>query len=156
MLTLGQFRSMTESYGADPARWPEQARADAQALVSVSEEARAMLDEARVLDELIETTHAREDGLLWKSGEQDAALERLRAGVAARIAALPMRLRAMDRLREWFRVEAAPVRLRWLAAGGACAIIGGLLIGVQYEPVPTSPGVLNQMLRPAVLEFLPN
>ena len=32
MLTLGRFRSMTESYGADPDRWPEQARADARAL----------------------------------------------------------------------------------------------------------------------------
>ena len=158
MLTLGRFRSMTESYGADPDRWPEQARADARALLSVSAEARAMLEEGRALDDLIETTHAREDGLLWQPGEQDAALERLRAGVAARIGALPVRPRATDRLRAWFRGEAAPVRLRWLglATGGACAIICGLLIGGQYESAPTSAGVLNQMLRPAVLEILPD
>ena len=158
MLTLGRFRSMTESYGADLARWPEQARADARALLSVSAEARAMLEEARALDDLIETTHAREEGLLWKPGEQDAALERLRTGVAARIAALPVGPRVTNRLREWLRSEAAPVRLRWLglATGGACAIICGLLIGGRYESASTSPGVLNQMLRPAVLEILPD
>lgn len=158
MLTLGRFRSMTESYGADPDRWPEQARADARALLSVSAEARAMLEDVRALDDLIETTHAQEDGLLWKPGEQDAALERLRAGVAARIATLPVRPRATDRLRTWFRGEAAPIRLRrlGLATGGVCAIICGLLIGGRYESPPTSPGVLNQMLRPAVLEILPD
>ena len=158
MLTLGRFRSMTESYGADLARWPEQARADARALLSVSAEARAMLEEARALDDLIEATHAQEEGLLWKPDEQDAALERLRTGVAARIAALPVRPRVTNRLRAWFRSEVAPVRLRWLglATGGACAIICGLLIGGQYESAPTSPGVLNQMLRPAVLEILPD
>ena len=157
MLTLGRFRSMTESYGADLDRWPERARADARALLSVSAEARAMLEEARALDDLIETTHAQEDGFLWQPGEQDAALERLRAGVAARIGALAVRPRATDRL-GWFRGEAAPVRLRWLglATGGACAIICGLLIGGRYESAPASPGVLNQMLRPAVLEILPD
>jgi hypothetical protein len=158
MLTLGRFRSMTESYGADLARWPEQARADARALLSVSAEARAMLEGARALDDLIEATHAQEEGLLWKPDEQDVALERLRTGVAARIAALPVRPRVTNRLRAWFRSEVAPVRLRWLglATGGACAIICGLLIGGRYESNPTSPGVLNQMLRPAVLEILPD
>ena len=154
MLTLERFRSMTESYGADPDRWPEQARADARALLSASEEARTMLDEARVLDALIETTRAREDGLLWKPGEQHAALERLRSGVAARIAAPSVWPRALDN----FRGEATPVRLRWLglATCGACAIICGLLIGGRYEPVPTSSGGLSQLLRPPVLEILPD
>jgi hypothetical protein len=159
MLTLGRFRSMTESYGADLDRWPEQARADARALLSVSAEARTMLEGVRALDDLIETTHVQEDGLLWQPGEQDAALVRLRAGVAARIAALPARPpRATDRMRAWLRGGAAPARLRWLglATGGACAIICGLLIGGRYESAPTSPGVLNQMLRPAVLEILPD
>jgi len=158
MLTLRRFRSMTESYGADLARWPEQARADARALLSVSEDARALLEEAQALDDLIQATHAQEEGLRWKFGEQDAALERLRSGVAARIAALPARPRTRDRLRHWFQGEAAPARLRWLglATGGACAIIGGLLIGGHYESASTSPGVLNQMLRPAVLEILPD
>jgi hypothetical protein len=117
-----------------------------------------MLEEADALDDLIETTHAREESLLWKPGEQDAALERLRSGVAARIAALPVRPHATNRWGEWFRGEVAPVRLRWLglATGGACAIICGLLIGGRYESAPTAPGVLNQMLRPAVLEILPD
>ena len=143
MLTLGRFRSMTESYGADLARWPQEARADARALLSVSAEARALLEEARALDELIGTTQQREDGLLWQPGEQEAALGRVRAGVAARIATEAPR-------REF--------RWRWvgLVAGGACAVIVGLMVGGQYEPAPTGPGVLNQMLRPAVLEFLPD
>ena len=115
-----------------------------------------MLDEARALDELIEATRVREDGLLWQPGEQDAALERLRSEVATRIAALPVRPPATNRFREWFRGEATPVRLRWLglATCGACAVIGGLLIGGKYDPVPAAPGVLNQLLRPAGLEIL--
>ena len=158
MLTLGRFRSMTESYGADLARWPEQARADARALLSVSADARALLEEARALDDLIGTTHEQEEGLLWRPGEQEAALERVRAGVASRIATLPVRRRVTDRLREWLGGEAAPARLRWagLVAGGACAVIAGLMVGGQYESAPTGPGALNQMLRPAVLEFLPD
>lgn len=158
MLTLGRFRSMTESYGADLERWPQQARADARALLSVSEQARGLLEEARALDVLIETTRAQADGLLWQPGEQDAALERLRTGVASRIAALPPHPRARDRLLEWFRGEVAPARLRWLGlvTGGVCAIICGLLVGGRLGPASTSPGVLNQMLRPAVLEILPD
>jgi hypothetical protein len=149
MLTLGRFRSMTGSYGADLARWPEQARADARALLSVSAEARTLLEEARALDDLIGTTQQQEDGLLWEPGEQEAALERVRAGVAARITALPVRPRAT-----WI----TPLRLRWagLVAGGAGAVIVGLMVGGRYEPAPAGPGVLNQMLRPAVLEFLPD
>lgn len=154
MLTLERFRSMTGSYGADLERWPEQARADARTLLAASEEARTMLDEARVLDALIETTRTQEDGLLWRPGEQDAALERLRSGVAARIAAPSVRPRALDH----FRGGATPLRLRWLglATCGACVIICGLLIGGRYEPVPTSPGVLSRLLRPPVLEILPD
>jgi hypothetical protein len=158
MLTLERFRSMTESYGADLARWPEQARADARALLSDSSDARALLEEAGALDDLIRTTQQQEDGLLWQPGEQEAALERVRAGVAARITSLPVRPRAIDRLREWLGGAATPLRLRWvgLVAGGACAVIVGLMVGGQYEPAPAGPGVLNQMLRPAVLEFLPD
>ena len=88
MLTLRRFRTMADSYGADLLRWPDGARAEAQALLNASPAARALLDEARTLDHAIEAAGASEDAVLWEllTG-QDAAMARLRSGVEARIAA---------------------------------------------------------------------
>lgn len=40
MLTPRRLRAMAHSYGADLLRWPDEARAEAQALLEVSPEAR--------------------------------------------------------------------------------------------------------------------
>ena len=85
MLTLARLRALTEIYGADLQRWPEDTRAAAQKLLSESSEARALLDEARVLDDMIAAASAHEDSARWRTGERDVALARLRAGVGARI-----------------------------------------------------------------------
>ena len=87
MLTLRRFRTMADSYGADLLRWPDGARAEAQALLKASPAARALLDEARTLDDAIEAAGASEDAVLWEPDGQDAALARLRSGVEARIVA---------------------------------------------------------------------
>ena len=86
MLTLGRFRRLAASYGADLQRWPEEARRDAQALLDHSAEAGVLFDEARTLDQAIDQATIREDALLWPPGERDAALDRLRSGVEARLA----------------------------------------------------------------------
>jgi len=86
MLTLKRFEALTDSYGAEPERWPDDVRADAEALLRVSPEAQQLLAEARELDEGIDAARKRADAASWTPSEEAAALARLRAGVAARLA----------------------------------------------------------------------
>ena len=158
MLTLGRFKALADSYGADLRRWPDEARGEARALLNVSAEARALLDEALALDEAIDAASAGEDAVLWQPGGEDAALARLRSGVAARIAASTRRGAARQRF------AGVPARggdgalalyLRWagMATGGGLAIMAGLLIGVMYASAPAPDGVLT-LLEPAPLQIL--
>lgn len=155
MLTLRRFRAMAGSYGADLWRWPEAVRANARALLADEPEARAILEEARTLDEAIEAASAREDATTWQPGEAAAALARLRSGVDARIAAAtPSRRRS-----GWALAAAGPwghaLHLGWvgLATGGGFAIMAGLLIGALYGSVPEPDAVL-MMLQPAPIHAL--
>jgi hypothetical protein len=158
MLTLGRFKALAGSYGADLRRWPEALRGEAQALVNVSAEARACLDAARALDEAIEAASRQEDGVLQQPGEAEAALARLRSGVAARIAQSPARRAGRRRAgwgpeggRRWMLLP----QLRWagVATGGGVAILAGVLIGALYSPAPAPEGVLS-LLDPAPIHIL--
>lgn len=159
MLTLRRFETLIDSYGADPRRWPEQVRADAQMLLSVSPEARSHLEEARMLDDVIEAASSREDGLRWRDDEANRALVRLRAAVAARIAS-PTAPVAARRGFGWWLAGAGPQaispRLRWigLATGGAVAIVAGLMVGAMYPSAPASASVLASLLQPAAIGIL--
>lgn len=150
MMTLRRFRAMADIYGADLRRWPEEVRGEAEALVTVSLQARTFLDEARRLDDAIEAASAHEDAVLWRPGEQDAALARLRSGVEARIAASARRLPAAGGGR-----GILSLRLRWLgmATGGGFAVMAGLLIGALYVSAPEPEGVL-MLLQPAPIQVL--
>ncbi len=157
MVTLRWFRAMADSYGADLQRWPEEARGKAQALLSVSPQARTLLDEARALDDAIAAASAREDAARWRPGEQTAALARLRSGVEARIASATVRRPVHRRAgsspaggRQWALLP----QLRWLgmATGSGFAIIAGLLLGSMYA-APGTEGVLT-MLQPTLIQIL--
>jgi len=145
MLTLRRFTRMADIYGADLRRWPAHVRADAQALLTVSPEARAILGDAQVLDEAIDAARAREHATLFRPGDSDAALARVRAGVAARIAA------SVARRPSWV----LPWQLWWLgmAAGSGLAVAVGLLLGttVGSEPAPDN---FLAMLQPAPIHML--
>ncbi len=52
-MNLEEFRQLLDAHGADMGRWPAKVRAPAQALLLESEEARALLAEARALDDLL-------------------------------------------------------------------------------------------------------
>jgi hypothetical protein len=145
MLTLRRFRTMADSYGADLLRWPDGARAEAQALLKASPAARALLDEARTLDDAIEAAGTSEDAVLWEPDGQDAAMARLRSGVEARIAASAER-RPSFRRTGW----ALALHTRWvgMATGGGFAIMAGLLIGAMYTSDPATDSVLT-LLQPA-------
>jgi hypothetical protein len=160
MLTLRRFKALVDSYGADLQRWPPQVRGDAQALLGASLEARELLAEARRLDAAIEA-NARDDAALWQRREE-AALARLRSGVAARIAS-PARPSTAWRAATIWRAEdvlAAIGRALVLnpgrfgiAAGCAIAVVAGLLIGGLYASTPAADSLLS-MLDPAPIHLL--
>ncbi|HVY17841.1 MAG TPA: hypothetical protein VHB27_21660 [Rhodopila sp.] len=146
MLSLKRFTSLANSYGADPARWPAETRADAQALIAASAEARAVLSAARAEDVMIGAARRREEAMLWRPGEQDAALARLRSGVADRIAASPSPRPGQAR-HGWGMVSDGSLlrmQLGWfgLAASGGFAVAAGLLIGSLFSAAPNPTDLL--------------
>jgi len=156
MLSLRRFKWLADSYGADLQRWPQEERDDALALLGGSLEARELLAQARRLDEALEA-NARYDSPHRQVGRQ-AALDRLRSGVEARIAA------AEPRSAGWgsgWKMEAIGRLLQpdfsWVgvATGGGLAIAAGLLIGGFYAsaPPPASDALLS-MLEPAPIHLL--
>jgi hypothetical protein len=53
-MELNRLKEVMDAYGAEPARWPADERAGAQALLRRSPEARALQDEARRLDRALD------------------------------------------------------------------------------------------------------
>ena len=158
MLTLRRFEALVGSYGADLRRWPAEMRADAQKLLDFSAPARALLAEARTLDEAIERASRREDAALWHHYERDATLARLRSRVAARIAPAVSRRRPA----RWSLAQilfGSAERAPWartgtfgMAAGSGIAVAAGFLIGAWSVPAPTSNDVLA-VLQPAPIHI---
>jgi hypothetical protein len=156
MLTLTQFESLLGSYGADLARWPQEHRAAAQALLADSSPAQSLHAEACRIDEVLSAASARADRQLWPADQAPgAALERLRAGVARRIATpapakmptLPERLAAL--------IQAGGARsLLALSTAGCVAIIAGLLIGAWLAaPAAGGDDSLLTALQPMPLHL---
>ncbi|WP_020176486.1 hypothetical protein [Methyloferula stellata] len=157
MLTLKQFTAMLDSYGADPQRWPENLRAEAEALLDRSEQARRSLADALALDDAMRSASAREEAKLWQPGDQDAALARLRSGVAARIASTSYQ--RPNRSLAWtlfggMQSVFSP-RLAWVGVGasGGIAVVAGLLIGAAYS-APSASDNLMTMLQPDPIQIL--
>ncbi len=158
MLTLGQFAALADSFGAELQRWPDAVRDEAAALLQESPQARARLAKARMLDEAIMAAGAEADALLQPSGGPDAALVRLRAGVAARLGSSTARQPKRWRLAWVFAGMARlplSTNLGWvgMATGSGFAIAAGLFIGSLYAPAPPSNNVLT-MLQSAPIQML--
>jgi hypothetical protein len=160
MLTLERFRVLTDSYGAELQRWPEAMRAAAEALLLVSPEAQQLLAVARELDEAIDAASECKDAVSWPPGEEAAALSRLRAGVAARVARVAPQEMAPGRL-GWLRGWLLPVaqwsssaRVVGMAAAGGFIIAVGLLLGSMEVTRPAAQVDVLAMLQPDPLPFL--
>jgi len=158
MMTLKRFRALAQSYGADLQRWPQEERGAAEELSGSSEEAHTLLVQERALDEAIAAATAPQDAQHGPQSERDAALVRLRAKVAARLAVGKAQAKPVGRL-SWLLGTAShssPVRVRrfGLATGGVFAIIAGLLIGGLSGPAPAPVGALSALLQPATLDIL--
>jgi hypothetical protein len=106
-LDLPQFEGLLDLHGAKLERWPEEERSRAQALLSVSEPARAALAHAQRLDALLDALPVPEPS----------------RALAARIAALPQRAQ-VRRARSWpFAAPAIPV-FGWAAAAALGLFVG--------------------------------
>jgi len=164
MTTLKQFKTLTEIYGGDPQRWPPESRNGAETLLAHSPEARAILDEARTLDALIQSASSTADEALWQQGTQDAALARLRSNVASQIAACSFRRSSFQRMSVFDHATAFLQKLTpdtatpfgWLglAGSGGIAIIAGLLIGANYDLPQQQQASLTAMLMSAPITIL--
>ncbi len=133
MLTLGSFKSLAKSYGGSVERWPADVQQEARATLAASEVARNLLREEHTLDGMLMRATEATAGLhaaATRHEAPDAALTRLRSGVAARIGAAspPPRRLAPD----------------WLAArsGGWLATLGNGTMTARWFGLATSSGVL--------------
>lgn len=90
MMSLKQFKALAERYGADLVHWPDRQRLEAQILLnqdgSYAGMASQILARERPLDAAIVAALEADETDSWQDGEQDAALERLRAGIDRQIA----------------------------------------------------------------------
>ena len=157
MMALRRFQSLAGSYGADLQRWPEAERDAARALLRDSPAARSVLAAAQRLDAAIVAASSQERAATWQPGEADAALTRLRSGVASGIAASARRQPTARRgwtsatWRPWARFS--PIGVASVAASGAIAVMAGLLIGTLYTAEPPPEGLLAT-LQPAPIHPL--
>lgn len=55
-MSMDEFRNLLAAWGADPERWPRERRADAEALLASSEEARLLLADEAAFDALLAGT----------------------------------------------------------------------------------------------------
>jgi hypothetical protein len=159
MMTLRRFRALTQSYGAQLPRWPQEEHAAAEELLRSSAEARALLAQEQSLDEAIAVATAHQNSKLRPQDEL-AAMARLRSGVAARIATQAVS-KQPGGLWSWLfggEQQLGSLRRRrlGLATTGAVAIVAGLLVGGLYGPAPAPApvGLLTVLLQPSPLEIL--
>jgi hypothetical protein len=162
MLTLQRFQALLDIYGADFRRWPEEARGAAEALLSISAEARALLEEEGALDVMIAAASSYEEGRRWRTGEPDVAMARLRARVSTRIAVAEVSRPSWPQKRfgrsSAGKSSAVAYNLRWVgfATTGAFAVLAGLAVGALYESAPPTPSVLSVLVQPTAFTILEN
>ena len=164
MMPLSRFAALADSYGGDIGRWPEDAQNEAKALAAASAQARARLAEAACLDAALMAGSRRELETLVPPGAEDAAVERLRRGVAGRIAAPSLeaapRLAWLARLaRLAGRLPALPrltdlANLAGLATAGGVVVMAGLLVGALTVAQPDGDALVSLMQPTPLAVFI--
>jgi hypothetical protein len=155
MMTLERFRTLADSYGADLQRWPEGLRPQALALLECSAEARELIAQEDALDQAISAAERTRCASLWSGDRPEAALARLRNGVAARITAGAAAGAIAAAKSPADTARNPPRRVRWisLATAASAAILAGLVLGIRYSPA-APPQDLLTLLQPAPVQLL--
>lgn len=126
-MTLSEFRTLLDTHGADPGRWPPALREPARALAGRDLAARRHWEAARRLDALLADAAAMPADTAREAAVIHAALRRVRARQAERP--------------DWRWLVSRPMR-----AAFAATILVGWLAGVSLDtwhpqPAPEVPGV---------------
>ncbi|HYO94468.1 MAG TPA: hypothetical protein VER33_08140 [Polyangiaceae bacterium] len=125
-MTLKRFKTLVTAYGGQLARWPEAERGAAEALLEVSEPARAWLAEEAILDATLEA---------FPIPSLSPALEQ-------RLTQIPLRSPKATRPRWPFKSLWAPA-VGWAAA----AAIGVILGAAMEDPVEASTDTAAELTR---------
>lgn len=124
-MEAARFAALLDAYGADPARWPEEERAAALALLATSSDARARQREAAALDAML--------GTAPPAPPSDLLVARvLAAAPGAAAAARPATDRARARA-AWRRSRRAAI------AAAALAAAASLALWIARTPAPETP-----------------
>jgi hypothetical protein len=164
MMPLSRFAALADSYGGDIGRWPAIFRDEARALAAVSAQARTRLAEAARLDAALLAGSRRDLETILPPGTEDAALERLRRGVAGRIAgpALAPAPRAAWLARLADRLPILPrlsdladlAKLAGLATAGGAVVMAGLLVGALTVAQPDGDTLVSLMQPTPLAVFI--
>lgn len=158
MMPLSRFAALVDSYGGDIGRWPEIFRAEARALAAASAQARARLAEAARLDTALLAGARRDLETLLPPEAQDAAVERLRRGVAGRIAAPSLAPEPRAAWRSWLadQLPALPrlTKLAGLATAGGMVVMAGLLVGALTVAQPDGDTLVSLMQPTPLAVFI--
>lgn len=154
MMPLSRFSTLADSYGGDIGRWPEIFRDEARALAAASSAARARLAEAASLDAALMAGSRHDIETLLPPGAEDAAVARLRRGVAGRIAAPQPQPRARLTRPAWLVRLAVPPRLAGLATAGSVAVMAGLLVGALTVAQPDGDALMSFMQPTPLAVFI--
>ncbi len=137
MMGLDRFRELMDAYGAEPARWPANERAAAEALLAVNTEAAQLRKRAGALDALLD----KAAGLDSAAGMATAIdTERLIAAITTQ----PQRTAEIVQLRPARRASPGAFWLKVASLAAAATI--GFLVGVTQlanfgDPTTSSSGL---------------
>ncbi|MFC3125968.1 hypothetical protein ACFOD4_12940 [Pseudoroseomonas globiformis] len=137
-MRLDEFSRLLETYGADPAHWPEARRMAAQALLEVSPGAQALHNSARFLDNALDVS---------LPGPDAAAMARMRGKLARAVAREPLP-----------RAEAGLLRLLrpWAPMGaGALVTLAVCALWMSRPLPPQSDEILGAPRLMAMMDTLP-
>ncbi|MFZ0550631.1 MAG: hypothetical protein WAU49_15825 [Steroidobacteraceae bacterium] len=151
MMTLKRLQKLADSYGADLRRWPQRLHPRARTLLESSAQAREIMAGASEIDQAIGAAAIARSEDLWSRDRPEAALARLRNGVAARIGrATSVADEALIRA-----ARGGPGRVRWisLATAASVAILAGVVLGIVYSPAASHQDLLA-LLQPGPIQLL--
>lgn len=85
-----RFETLLAAYGADPRRWPEAERAEAEAFAAANPDAHALLSEAQDLDTALETVRGTPPGTDLLGRRILAALPKTSSAPSRQLALAPI------------------------------------------------------------------
>lgn len=119
-MNLEEFTRIIDVYGAEAERWPKRLRADCEAFVANSVEARALINQQWLVDELLEQFETPDF-----------------AGLETRVLnqALPERNRSLfDPVIEWLVPRAGVTQTYWRPAFAACLpLVFGIVLANYFS-----------------------